>query len=78
MRVSIASDYAVLDCDEKGYFYFGYEVETHTESCFQFTLGKKVIATFPQSELGIDDGMEMGEYLLAGMGKLVERGILKT
>lgn len=83
MRVSIASDYAVLDCGDKGYFYFGYEVTIGgsadgegAEWCFRFTRGTKVV-TIGQSALGLEDGLEMGEYLLAGIGKLVETGVLK-
>lgn len=82
MRASIAGDYAVLDCGDKGRFYFGYEVTRDgdadgdgAEWCFQFKKGSKVV-TIGQSALGLEDGLDMGEYLLAGIGKLMEMEVL--
>lgn len=84
-QVSIASDYAVLAFDQEfPYFYFGYEVTyggneegEDADWCFQAKFSKADIVTIPQPHLGLEDGLEMGEYLLAGIGLLVERGILE-
>lgn len=83
-QISIAGDYAVASFKDHKFpdFYFGYEVtqggsEADGEWCFQARFSESDIITIPQSELGLEDGLEMGNYLLAGIAILIERGILK-
>ena len=68
-RISIASDYAVLEAGEF-YFYFGYEYDRNEEGevwGFRAKRKGKIVLEYP-----VEEGrLEVTERLLEGMGKFV-------
>jgi hypothetical protein len=79
-RTYIAGDNAGLDAG-KYQFYFGYEetvCNDHSpedcENCewaFVAKLYRRELMRIPQSKLGVPDGADMSEYLLAGLAKCI-------
>lgn len=84
MNIGTAQDYAVLTDLGGEEFYYGYEVTDDEEWCFQAKLpdgrGGVRIVTIRQTQLmeaaGLRDGERCEEFLLAGIGLLIERGEL--
>jgi hypothetical protein len=68
----IASDYAGVSGGGIS-FYYGYEETQFDEWCFVAREGDKEILRLPQSQLGCKDRWNVGENLLAGIGKWLER-----
>jgi len=78
-KYAIASDYAICEAGDLR-FYFGYEFTLckcgkdsnceceEKEWCFIASNNGEEIMRIPQSKLGLDFGLDMSEYLLAGIG----------
>lgn len=78
-KYAIASDYAICEAGDLR-FYFGYEFTLckcgndsnceceEKEWCFVASNNGEEIMRIPQSKLGLDFGLDMSEYLLAGIG----------
>jgi hypothetical protein len=77
LDLGISSDYAVLTCGRRRYYY-GYEVvDADGEWCFQATGGgKDVIIPRPQlmAAAGLDTWDDPERFLLAGIGLLMLTG----